>query len=180
MSHFIHYRLINRLLVHLYQHLQQAKTTETPTKSLQEIRPFPKAQTRGSIKKGCKLGRSRVLTDMPEKHEIETLRTKKMKSNVAPQRKVVVNVLPGKAKQMKAKRSDVGSSSDEDLSNSFHGLSDVTLASMNLGLYISMRRKKQPWKMLSWRMTFLSSQGNGFYLYLLQRKQLCWCHHIHE
>jgi hypothetical protein len=83
------------------------KSNENPPKSLEENRPLPKAQSRGSIKKRCKPGMSSFLTDTPEKNEIEASQTNKMKSDITPQRKVVVNVFPGKPKQMKAKRRHV-------------------------------------------------------------------------
>jgi hypothetical protein len=55
-----------------------------------------------------------------------------MKSNVAPQRKVTVNVFPGKSKQMKTKRRYVESSSVKDLCDSFHDLSDdASIISIN-------------------------------------------------
>jgi hypothetical protein len=39
----------------------------------------------------------------------------------------------------------------------------VTLASMTLGLYVGMSRKKNKklWQVVSWRLTFLSAQENG-------------------
>jgi hypothetical protein len=49
----------------------QNKTTETSPKSLEEIWPLSKAQSRESIKKVCKPGRLRVLRGMPEKNEIQ-------------------------------------------------------------------------------------------------------------
>jgi hypothetical protein len=45
-----------------------------------------------------------------------------MKSNVAPQRKIVVNVFPGKPKQIKPNRRDVESSSAKDTCNCFYDL----------------------------------------------------------
>ena len=48
---------------------------------LEEIRPFPKAQMSKPSRKRRKLGRSRVLTDTPEKNEIENAQNEKKKSN---------------------------------------------------------------------------------------------------
>jgi hypothetical protein len=85
-----------------------------------------------------------------------------MMSNVAPQRKIA-DLFPGKSKQIKAKRRNVESSSNEDLCDRFHDLSDdVTLVSMNIGLFVGMKNKTKLCQMLSWGPTFLSSQGNGF------------------
>ncbi|XP_039279251.1 uncharacterized protein LOC120350359 [Nilaparvata lugens] len=39
----------------------------TPSVSLEEIRPFPKAEIRKDSRKGGKSGKSRILTDTPEK-----------------------------------------------------------------------------------------------------------------
>jgi hypothetical protein len=47
-----------------------------------------------------------------------------VKLNAAPPRRVAVNIFPGKSKQMKAKRRDTESSSNEDLCDTFHDLSD--------------------------------------------------------
>jgi hypothetical protein len=89
-----------------------------------------------------------------------------MKSNFAPQRKVVVNVFPGKPKERRQREEMLNQVPMKTCVTVFMvcQMMQVTLASMNLGLFIGMRRKnkKKLWQMLSWRLTFLSSQGNGF------------------
>jgi hypothetical protein len=72
MSKLIHWRLINRLLAHLSQQLQQGKQ-QTPRGNM----AISKSTSRRKIRRGRRPGKSRILTDTPEKNKTEELQTKK-------------------------------------------------------------------------------------------------------
>lgn len=99
---------ISALVPNVYQH-----------RSPEEIRPFPKAALRKDTKKrGKKPGRCRIVTDTPEKFEIEMMTLLKKNKNFDLQKKKVT------------KKICDSSSSDEDLSEKCDSsLSDINFTS---------------------------------------------------
>jgi hypothetical protein len=103
---------------------------------------------------------------MSEKNEIEALQTKKNEVKYSSTKKAVVNIFPGKSKQMKVKRSDVESGSDEDLCYSFHDLSDdASNISVNEFWPLHQHEDEEQEEAMAdafLETDFLSSQGNWF------------------
>lgn len=66
-------------------------TSEVPMLSPSDIRPFPKAGPRKLSKKGRRRGRTKILTDTPEKEEIERQATQKRKKLKIKKRKLIVD-----------------------------------------------------------------------------------------
>lgn len=90
-------------------------------KSPEQIRPFPKAAARKVTKKGGKKpGRCRIVTDTPEKNEIEMMALTKTTKNFV-------------TKRQKATKRIVDSSSDEDLINEFEISSVDSLDDVDFG-----------------------------------------------
>jgi hypothetical protein len=83
-----------------------------------------------------------------------------------PQRKVAVNVFPEKLIQRRQREEILNQVPMKNIVRVFMicQIMRATLLSMNLGLYVGMRRKnrKKQWQMLSRRQTSLSSQENWF------------------
>lgn len=124
-------------------HSEVVKHRPTPNKELPattsepvspyDVRPFPKAPPRKSAKGGRKPGRCRVVTDTPEKNEIEAAAAARIRKTTKDLNKEVKTKLkvPAKTPRPKAKRrknscwDQVSSSEDSDNSVSVIDLSDL-------------------------------------------------------